>query len=320
MYDLISQERLDKAAEEMRRETGGEILAIASDVRKPEEIIKVIDAAIEKFGKIDILVNGAAGNFLSPVETLSYRGFRTVIEIDLLGTYNTTRAAFPYLKESKGVVINVSANLHYQGMIKESSDAIFNQKIFTDMLQHFSPTYLRQKQVLAVEWGPHQIRVNCIAPGPIEDTVGISKLATQAHIAEGMRSIPLQRWRLTEKIDITKNTGNVVWDGAYILSKYIVDHVERRDQNQVRFLELGSGCGLVGLAAWIKGGHVVCSGTKTNIEHTRMNVEKNVELVLSQQQQRRMESQANVLETARRMRDTMMQLRKEDIGVHVLDW
>jgi NAD(P)-dependent dehydrogenase (short-subunit alcohol dehydrogenase family) len=58
-----------------------------------------------------------AGNFLAPVETLSYRAFRTVIEIDLLGTYNTTKACFPYLKKSKGCVINVSATLHYQSTL-----------------------------------------------------------------------------------------------------------------------------------------------------------------------------------------------------------
>jgi len=58
-----------------------------------------------------------AGNFLAPAETLSYRAFRTVIEIDLLGTFNTTRACFPYLKRSKGCVINVSATLHYQSTL-----------------------------------------------------------------------------------------------------------------------------------------------------------------------------------------------------------
>ncbi|CAG8717686.1 3876_t:CDS:2 [Gigaspora margarita] len=136
-----SQDKLDKAAEEMRKEIdlnfGSDTTsnlthdmynnlhctyvyeffsAIAADVRKPEDIIKAVELTIEKFGRIDILVNGAAGNFLSAIETLSYRAFRTVIEIDLIGTFNTSKACFPHLKKSKGVVINVSANLHYQGM------------------------------------------------------------------------------------------------------------------------------------------------------------------------------------------------------------
>ncbi|CAG8607932.1 16203_t:CDS:2 [Acaulospora morrowiae] len=124
--------------------------------------------------------------------------------------------------------------------------------------------------------------------------------------------------KLTEKIDITKNTGNIVWDGAYMLSKYLVNHVEGRGRKKLRFLELGSGCGLVGLAAWIKGGYVVCTGTKTDIEHTRTNVEKNVELVLSQQQQR-MELEVIEMEKARRARNAR-ELLKEDIDVRVLDW
>ncbi|KAF0519165.1 2,4-dienoyl-CoA reductase [Gigaspora margarita] len=115
-----SQDKLDKAAEEMRKEIGAEVLAIAADVRKPEDIIKAVELTIEKFGRIDILVNGAAGNFLSAIETLSYRAFRTVIEIDLIGTFNTSKACFPHLKKSKGVVINVSANLHYQATLYQS--------------------------------------------------------------------------------------------------------------------------------------------------------------------------------------------------------
>lgn len=178
-----SQERLDRAAEEMRKETGGEVLAISADVRKPEEIIKVVDAAIEKFGKIDILVNGAAGNFLSPVETLSYRGFRTVVEIDLLGTFNTSKAAFPYLKKSKGVVINVTANLHYQATLYQPH--VSAAKAGVDALT----------RSLALEWGPHQIRVNCIAPGPIENTLGMEKLMPPTRsAAELTKVIPLQRW------------------------------------------------------------------------------------------------------------------------------
>lgn len=72
---------------------------------------------IEKFGRIDYLINGAAGNFLAPFNNLSYNAFRTVIEIDLLGTFNLTKATLPHLKASKGSIINVSATLHYNGMI-----------------------------------------------------------------------------------------------------------------------------------------------------------------------------------------------------------
>lgn len=77
---------------------------------------QAVAKAIEKFGRIDYLINGAAGNFLAPFENLSYNAFRTVIEIDLLGTFNLTKATLEHLKASKGAIINVSATLHYKGM------------------------------------------------------------------------------------------------------------------------------------------------------------------------------------------------------------
>ncbi|CAG8696601.1 20134_t:CDS:2, partial [Cetraspora pellucida] len=175
-----SQDKLDKAAEQMRKEIGAEVIAIAADVRKPEDIIKAVDLTIEKFGKIDILINGAAGNFLAAVESLSYRGFRTVVEIDLIGTFNTSKACFPHLKKTKGVVINVSANLHYQATLFQSH--AMAAKAGVDALT----------RALAVEWGPHQIRVNVIAPGPIDETEGFSRLLP-SNSKKPDQELPLQR-------------------------------------------------------------------------------------------------------------------------------
>ncbi|CAG8461558.1 15126_t:CDS:2 [Funneliformis caledonium] len=188
-----SQEKLDKAAEEMRNRTRGEILAIAADVRIPEQMINVVEKAIERFGKIDILVNGAAGNFLAAAETLSYRAFRTVIEIDLLGTYNTTKACFPYLKKSKGCIINVSANLHYQSTLY---------------------------QCLAAEWGPHSIRVNSIAPGPIAETEGTAKLLPPTATEAAIREIPLQRFGSIS--DIEQATIFLASDAASFITGQII--------------------------------------------------------------------------------------------------
>ncbi|CAB4384346.1 unnamed protein product [Rhizophagus irregularis] len=203
-----SQERLDKAAEEMRKQTGGEILAIAADVRKPEEIINAVEKAIERFGQIDILVNGAAGNFLAPVETLSYRGFRTVIEIDLLGTYNTTKACFPYLKKSRGCVINVSAILHYQSTIYQSH--VSAAKAGIDALS----------RNLAAEWGPHSIRVNSIAPGIIAETEGLAKLLPSAAAGSVTGSIPLQRMGTIS--DIEQATIFLASDAASFITGQII--------------------------------------------------------------------------------------------------
>ncbi|RIA95914.1 2,4-dienoyl-CoA reductase [Glomus cerebriforme] len=203
-----SQEKLDKAAEEMRKQTGGEILAVAADVRKPEEIVNVVEKAIERFGKIDILVNGAAGNFLAPAETLSYRAFRTVIEIDLLGTYNTTKACFPYLKRSKGCIINVSATLHYQSTLYQSH--VSAAKAGIDALS----------RNLAAEWGPYSIRVNSIAPGPIAGTEGVAKLLPSFAAESATRNIPLQRMGTIS--DVEQATIFLASDAASFITGQII--------------------------------------------------------------------------------------------------
>ncbi len=95
--------------------TIGEAFAVAADVRKPDEIEEAITATVERFGKIDIVVNGAAGNFLRTAEELSPNGFGTVVDIDLKGTFNVCRAAFAELKKNRGQILNISATLHYLG-------------------------------------------------------------------------------------------------------------------------------------------------------------------------------------------------------------
>ncbi|KAJ2957450.1 hypothetical protein NQZ79_g6857 [Umbelopsis isabellina] len=173
-----SKDKLEKAAEEMRKSTNGQIIAIPADVRKPEEIEKAVQATVDKYGRIDYVINGAAGNFLSPFENLSYNAFRTVIEIDLIGTFNLTKATFPHLKASKGSVINVTATLSYTGTIMQSHAGAAKSAIDA-MTKHW-----------AVEFGPHGIRVNGIAPGPIGNTVGMQKLSRGN---ERYESIPLGR-------------------------------------------------------------------------------------------------------------------------------
>src|SRR5437016_5593888 len=144
--------------------TTGEAFAVAADVRKPEEVARAISASVERFGKIDIVVNGAAGNFLVKAEDLSPNGFGTVVDIDLKGTFNVCRAAFEELKKNRGQILNISATLHYLG---------------TPMQLHVSAAKAGVDALtrnLAVEWGRYGIRVNAIAPGPIGDTEGMKRL------------------------------------------------------------------------------------------------------------------------------------------------
>jgi peroxisomal 2,4-dienoyl-CoA reductase len=169
--------------------TSGEAFAVAADVRNPDEVQRAITATVERFGKIDIVVNGAAGNFLCKPEELSPNGFGTVVDIDLKGTFNVCRAAFAQLKEHRGQILNISATLHYLG---------------TPMQLHVSAAKAGVDALtrnLAVEWGRYGIRVNAIAPGPIEDTEGMKRLVPEP-IKEKLRQrVPLGRFGLIKDIE-----------------------------------------------------------------------------------------------------------------------
>ena len=161
---------------------GGECFAIAADVRDYEAVEKAIAATVEHFGKIDIVINGAAGNFLCKADELSANGFGTVLDIDTKGTFNVCRAAFAQLKENKGQILNISATLHYLG---------------TPMQIHVSAAKAGVDAItrnLAVEWGRHGIRVNGIAPGPIEDTEGMKRLLMPELKDKLVNKIPLRRF------------------------------------------------------------------------------------------------------------------------------
>ena len=170
-------------------DAGGRAFAVAADVRNPDDVAKAIAATVEHFGKIDIVVNGAAGNFLCSAEQLSPNGFGSVVDIDLKGTFNVCRAAFQELKQHRGQILNISATLHYLG---------------TPMQLHVSAAKAGVDALtrnLAVEWGRHGIRVNAIAPGPIEDTEGMKRLVPEP-IKEKLRQrIPLGRFGLIKDIE-----------------------------------------------------------------------------------------------------------------------
>jgi 2,4-dienoyl-CoA reductase [(3E)-enoyl-CoA-producing], peroxisomal len=161
---------------------GGECLAIPADVRDFAAVEAAINQAAEHYGKIDIVVNGAAGNFLCAADQLSANGFGTVVDIDTKGTFNVCRAAFEELKKSQGQILNISATLHY---------------LATPMQIHVSAAKAGVDAItrnLSVEWGRHGIRVNGIAPGPIEDTEGMKRLLPEELKAKITKKIPLGRF------------------------------------------------------------------------------------------------------------------------------
>lgn len=170
-------------------ELGGECLAVSADVRDYEAVEKAIAETVERFGKIDIVVNGAAGNFLCWANELSPNGFGTVVDIDTKGTFNVCRAAFDQLKTNGGQILNISATLHYLG---------------TPMQIHVSAAKAGVDAItrnLAVEWGRYGIRVNGIAPGPIEDTEGMKRLLPPQLKESLTKKIPLKRFGRIKDIE-----------------------------------------------------------------------------------------------------------------------
>jgi peroxisomal 2,4-dienoyl-CoA reductase len=170
-------------------ENGGQCLAVAADVRDYAAVEGAIAKTVEHYGRIDIVVNGAAGNFLCAADQLSSNGFGTVLDIDTKGTFNVCRAAFGSLKESQGQILNISATLHY---------------LATPYQIHVSAAKAGVDAItrnLSVEWGRYGIRVNGIAPGPIEDTEGMKRLVP-AEIKEKIAAkIPVGRFGRIEDIE-----------------------------------------------------------------------------------------------------------------------
>jgi peroxisomal 2,4-dienoyl-CoA reductase len=166
------QENLDAARQEFEKE-GIECLALSSDVRNPEAVEQVIASAIEKYGSLNIVVNCAAGMFPAPIERMSYNAFKTIVDIDLLGTYNVTKAAFAaYLKEHGGCIVNITAPFEHWGV--SSLAHVAAAKAGVESLT----------RTCAVEWAPLGIRVNSVGPGFISETEGVKRFGESMDIPE----------------------------------------------------------------------------------------------------------------------------------------
>lgn len=203
--------KLEEAARELTGATGQVCKTVAGDVRKPEDCDKAVKAVLENFGRLDVLINGAAGNFLALLETMSPRAFRTVIEIDLLGTFNMTRACKDALFASKGSVMQLSATLHYTGTPLQGHAGTAKAGI---------DAFTRH---LAVEWGPKGVRVNCIAPGPIGETEGISKLMPPQYAERAVAMIPCGRMgqiRDVEHMALFLASDGAIWINGQV---FVVD-------------------------------------------------------------------------------------------------
>lgn len=212
-----SEERLAAAAEAIRA-AGGDVGWAVADVRDHEAVRSALVRCHDRFGPIDIVLSGAAGNFLAPVSGLSSNGFRTVIDIDLIGTYNVLKHSHGHLRMPGASLISITAPQAVKPMTQQAHAGA--AKAGVNMLT----------KVLAAEWGAHGIRVNAISPGFIADTEGTSRLIdTPEKEADLLRSIPLGRLgRKSEIADLalflasdlaSYITGSVFdCDGGFLLS------------------------------------------------------------------------------------------------------
>lgn len=180
-------EKAQRAAESIGANGSGDALGLSADVRDFGAIRGALETAVSQFGQLDIVVAGAAGNFLAPALGMSANAFKTVVDIDLLGTFNTLRACHDLLAKPASLIA-ITAGQAEQAMALQvhacAAKAGVNQVIRT----------------LAIEWGP-DVRVNGISPGPIDGTEGMARLAPNPAARDASeRRIPLKRWGRIDEI------------------------------------------------------------------------------------------------------------------------
>ena len=168
-----SLQRVQRSAAALQDATSGKCIALQCDVRKPADCLAVVRDTVSQLGGLDMLINGAAGNFLAAAASLSANGFKTVFEIDALGTFNMSQAAHahwtslpaPAVGHNPFSIVHISATLQYRGDPLQVHAAAAKAAIDS------------MARSMAREWGPDGVRVNCIAPGPIQNTEGMDRLA-----------------------------------------------------------------------------------------------------------------------------------------------
>jgi NAD(P)-dependent dehydrogenase (short-subunit alcohol dehydrogenase family) len=176
-------ENVEAAVAELRRH-GGEVNGVSADVRDFDAVGRALQASVERFGPIDVLVSGAAGNFLCEAADMSSNGFKVVVDIDLVGSFHVLRQAHAHLRKPGASIISITAPQSFVPMRYQAHACA--AKAGVDQLT----------RVLALEWGGEGVRVNSISPGPIDGTEGFRKLMapSAAERAAAQDAVPLKRF------------------------------------------------------------------------------------------------------------------------------
>ncbi|MBS0294195.1 MAG: SDR family oxidoreductase [Proteobacteria bacterium] len=184
-----TRENVDAALAALQSQ-GAQACGVCADVRDFEAVGAAFAEAVQRFGPIDALVSGAAGNFLCPANAMSANGFRSVVDIDLIGSFNVLRQAYAHLRKPGASLINITAPQSMVAMRSQAHAAA--AKAGVDQLT----------RVLALEWGADGIRVNAISPGPIDGTEGFRRLIarTPEELAQAQRDVPMGRFGTIDDI------------------------------------------------------------------------------------------------------------------------
>jgi NAD(P)-dependent dehydrogenase (short-subunit alcohol dehydrogenase family) len=192
-YDLVIASRsADHLAEGARdlRGRGARVLEVVTDVRVPDQVDRLVAAVEREYGRLDVLVNNAAGNFVAPAEQITPNGWRAVVGIVLDGTFFCSRAAFPLLcRSASPSIVNVVASYAWMAGPGTAHSAAAKAGV------------VALTRTLAVEWAPHRIRVNAVAPGPVRTEGTDRQLWAREEVRAAIaREIPLGRFGSPEEI------------------------------------------------------------------------------------------------------------------------
>jgi NAD(P)-dependent dehydrogenase (short-subunit alcohol dehydrogenase family) len=166
-------------------------LTVQVDVRNPEQVDELVERTLKHFGHIDILVNNAAGNFISRAEDLSPNGWNAVVGIVLNGTFYCSRAIGRHMiaRGRGGAIVSILANYVWTGSAGTVHSAAAKAGVMS------------LTRTLAVEWAQHKIRVNAVAPGPIESAGAAQQLWDSPEAVERItQMVPLKRWGKPEEV------------------------------------------------------------------------------------------------------------------------